>query len=404
MRKIAVITGGRADYGLLSGVLCRIENDSDMTLHLIVTGMHTSARFGETGREIEADGLPVAATVPLPLDDDSPAGVGRAMAEALTGVGAALDVARPDLVLVLGDRTEIFAAAQAAMLRGLPLAHIHGGEITEGAMDDAMRHAVTKLSHLHFASVPEYARRIIRMGERPECVFTTGALGADNAAAHAPCPREDFFKAAGLAPRARLFLVTYHPVTLAPGGGLAGAQALCAALERLVAGTGAADHAAGTGAADHDTAVLITGVNSDLGGAPIRACFDAFAAKHADRAAVCESLGRDLYLSGLHHADVVIGNSSSGVIEAPAAGAPSVNIGPRQAGRLRAASVIDCGDTADEITAAVERALNPAFRRTAQSVAEKRKSEGGVAEKIVQVLKTAALDGLLMKGFYDDAA
>ena len=357
-RRICVVTGGRADYGLLSWLMREIDDDPALRLQIAVTGSHLSPRFGLTVTAIERDGFAIAARVPLSLDDDSRLSMARATAEALAGFAEAFSVLAPDMVVVLGDRFEILGAAEAALLLGVPLAHIHGGEVTEGMVDDTIRHALTKMAALHFVAAEPYRRRVIQMGEDPARVFTTGAPGLDHfrrlplldtaALEHTLgfcLGGED--RSAG--PRnaksvgGPLLLVTYHPPTWCADPGRA-ANALVSALQSVP-----------------DARIVITGVNADPGNRPIRACLEAFAAAHPDTVLLRESLGQRAYLSLMRIAGAVVGNSSSGIIEAPAVRVPTVNIGPRQDGRLKAASIIDCAEDAAAIASALSRALDQAF-------------------------------------------
>lgn len=382
-RRIAVVTGSRADYGLLHWTIREIIDDPALELQLVVTGAHLSPLFGETWREIEADGIPIAAKLPVNLDDDTPDATAQAMADMLRGMTRILGELDPHIMLVLGDRFEILGAAQAAMLRRVPIAHVHGGETTEGIIDEVIRHATTKMAHVHLAATEPYARRIIQMGESPDRVFVVGAPGVDNLARLEPIDRDMLLADLGLPTSLPLFVVTYHPVTLAENGGEGAMQSLCDALAEFP-----------------DATILVTGVNADPGNAAIRKLIMALTSGHGSTIVARESLGQRRYLSALRQAAVVIGNSSSGLIEAPAAGVPTVNIGPRQRGRLRAPSVIDCGETASEIAAAIRRALDPAFREAAFRTAPPYGS-GGAAMMITRILREVRLDGILMKSFHD---
>lgn len=382
-RKICVLTGNRAEYGLLYWSMKEIALDPGLELQVVVTGSHLEPKFGMTVRQVEADGFPIDARIPMHLDDGSSAGTARSMAAALTGVTEALERLRPDIVILLGDRFEVHAAATAAMVSRVPIAHIHGGEATEGAIDEAIRHAVTKMSHLHFVSADAYRRRVIQLGETPERVFVVGAAGLDNINRLDLLDRPALEAELGAVLGDGFLLVTYHPATLAPEASARGAAELLATLDRFP-----------------DRRVLFTGTNSDPGGAPIRRLIENFSKARPDRVVLKESLGQQRYLSALKAAAAVIGNSSSGIIEAPSLGVPTVNLGDRQRGRLRAASVIDCGETRDEIAAAVTRALDPGFRAGIDPAATPY-GRPGAARRIRDVLRTHRLDGLLMKRFHD---
>lgn len=364
-RRVCVVTGGRADYGLLYWVMRDIAADPALELRLIVTGAHLEPRFGETVEVIEADGFPIDARVPLGLTDDGPAGVGRSMAAALAGVGAAIGRLKPDLLLVLGDRYEILAAASAALVHALPVAHIAGGDITRGAVDDAARHALTKLSHVHLATHEAAARRLRQMGEEAWRVHVVGSPGLDHLRRTPLLDRPALEAALARPLGARNLLVAFHPVTLADEGGLAQVHALLAAL----------DETAG------DATVWITGVNADAGREAIATALADWARDrpntHAD-----DSLGQTRYLSLMKIADAVIGNSSSGLYEAPALGTPTVDVGDRQAGRPAAASVIHAEPSAAAIADAIRRAL-AAPRGTGDTPY----GDGRGAGRIVEVLK-----------------
>ena len=382
-RKICVVTGTRAEYGLLFWLMKEIEADPDLTLQLAVTGAHLSEKFGNTVSVIEDDGFTVDARIDLELGDDTPVGVARSLGLGVIGFGEAFDRLSPDIIVVLGDRYETFAAAQAAMLARIPIAHIHGGEITEGAIDDAMRHAITKLSHLHFTAAEPYRTRVIQLGEDPGQVFSPGAIGLDN------IDRLDLMDRAGLEAETGLpsgqgfFLVTYHPVTAGTGGEDREAEEMLNALD-------------GFG----DYAVLLTGVNADPGHDHISGLLSAYADAQPDRVSMHDSLGQLRYLSAMKHSAGVIGNSSSGFIEAPALGVPTINIGDRQKGRLRAPSILDCDGTKDAVTATIERALDPGFLAGLKDMDLPYDAPGASVE-IMRHLKTADLDAILRKSFYD---
>lgn len=382
-RRICVVTGTRAEYGLLYWLMKEIEADPTLELQLIVTGTHLEPRFGNTVDVIEADGFRIDARVPLGLDDDTPAGITKATGIAVTGVGQALAELAPDIVVVLGDRYEILAAAMAAALSRVPIAHIHGGEVTEGAIDDAMRHAITKLAALHFAAAEPYRQRIVQMGEDPARAHTVGAIGLDNIARLELMDAAALGQDIGLDLSGGYFLVTYHPATLAATVPAAAAQALADALD---------------GFPDHK--VIVTGVNADPGNAAIRGVFERFAGNNPGRVHAVESMGQLRYLSAMKHCAAVVGNSSSGLVEAPSLGVPTVNIGERQKGRLRATSVLDCAETEADITAALGTALSDPHREQAHRTVSPFGTPG-VSKRICGILRNASLDGILMKRFVD---
>ena len=382
-RKICVVTGTRAEYGLLFWLLKEIEADADLDLQLAVTGTHLSEKFGETVSVIEDDGFRVDARIDLDLGDDTPVGVARSLGLGVIGFGEAFDALKPDIIVVLGDRYEILAAAQAAMLARIPIAHIHGGEATEGLIDEAIRHAVSKMAHLHFVAAETYRNRVIQLGENPDRVFTVGATGLDNIV-HLDLPsRSDLEKDIGLDLGGKYFLLTYHPVTLSnddPGDAI---NELLTALDRFP---------------DHP--VIITGVNADPGRGRIAHLLSEYAKQWDGRVSLHSSLGQRRYLGAMKHAAAVIGNSSSGILEAPAMKVPTVNLGDRQRGRIRTPSIIDCAEQADAISEAIQRALSEAFLDTVKT-AVCPYGEGGASERIKSHLKTAELNGLLMKRFHD---
>ena len=380
-RKIAVVTATRAEYGLLQCLLEHLRDDDAVELQLVVSGTHLSERFGLTVRHIEADGFQPAARVPLPLEDDSALGTARALAAATQGLAEAFQALAPDLVLLLGDRYEMLAAAQAAMVARIPIAHLHGGEATEGAIDEAIRHAITKMAHLHFVAAESFRQRVIQLGEAPERVWTVGATGLDNIARMVLLPEHELQADIGMVFQRPLFLMTYHPETLSredPG------QALRHALAVLL---------------DTGGSVVLTGANADPGSQSIRRAAEQLALVHADRIRLVESLGVRRYLSLMAIADVVVGNSSSGLIEAPAMGTPVVDIGARQRGRPRAAAVVHCEGDAPAIRAAVAQALSPAHR-TLAAQRQTPYGQAGAAARIAAVVRSHPLNGLLNKRFH----
>ncbi|NQU61757.1 MAG: UDP-N-acetylglucosamine 2-epimerase (hydrolyzing) [Rhodospirillales bacterium] len=382
-RKICVVTGTRAEYGLLFWLMKEIEGDPELTLQLAVTGAHLSPKFGETRKTIEKDGFAIDEKIDIDLGDDTPRGIARSMGMAVIGFGEAFGRLRPDVIVVLGDRYEILAAAEAAMLARTPIAHIHGGEITEGAMDDAMRHAITKLSHLHFTAAEAYCARVIQLGEDPTRVFNTGAIGLDNIDRLTLLDRAGLKADLGLAAGQNFFLVTYHPVTLSNDDPAEGLGEMLAALDEFP-----------------DFDVVLTGVNSDPGHDTVARLLAGYVEANPARVSMHASLGQLRYLSAMKYAAAVIGNSSSGIVEAPALGAPTVNIGDRQKGRLRAPSIIDCGSATDDIAQAIERALNPGFRSGLKEI-NLPYGSSGASKKIKNILKTADLSGIVQKPFHD---
>jgi UDP-N-acetylglucosamine 2-epimerase (non-hydrolysing) len=383
MRQIAVVTGTRAEYGLLRALLKEITCSPTLALRLMVTGAHLSARFGSTCQEIEADGFPIADRIDLELDGDSPLEIARVVARSIVGFAGAFERNRPDLLVLLGDRYEILGAAQAALLARIPIAHIHGGELTEGAIDEAIRHCLTKMSHLHFTAAEPYRRRVIQLGERPERVFNVGAPGNDDLLDAALPSVDELESELGLDLKSGYFVVTYHPVTLDQGDPAAPLAELQSALDAFAA-----------------VKVIITGVNADPGNRAVAESLAAYARKNPQRVRLETSLGRRRYLAAVKHSLAVIGNSSSGVIEAPGFPVPSVNIGDRQRGRLRANSVIDCPAERGAIIAAIERALSPQFGAGLAGMVSPY-GKGGAAKEIARILRDTPLDRAVAKTFYD---
>ena len=382
-RTICVVTGARAEYGLLYWLLKEIEADPDLTLQLVATGMHLASRFGLTWRAIEDDGFNIDAKVDIDLGDDSARGVARSLGLGTIGMAEAFERLKPDIVVVHGDRFEVLAAAQAALLARLPVAHIRGGELTEGALDDAMRHAITKMAHLHFTASEAYSTRVIQLGEGPERVFTVGALGLEAVHEMPPMSPVELERSLGFPVGETTFLVTYHPATL---GRIEPAQAV----DEL------------TAALDHfpNATIVFTGVNADPGHDAIANRIRDYAAHRLGPTHYVESLGQPRYLALMRVSAAVIGNSSSGIVEAPALKVPTVNIGERQKGRLRAASIIDCQETRGAIHDAIKKVLEPEFRaRLAQTVSPY--GDGDAAGKIKTILKQTNLDGIVVKRFFD---
>ncbi len=381
-RTIGVVTVARSDYGHLVPLLEQIRTAPALRLQLFVGGSHLSERFGLTVAAIEADGWPITERIATPSEADAPADVAAAAAASLAGFARAFARHRPDLILVLGDRLEMLSAAVAALPLTIPVAHVHGGEVTEGAIDEQARHAITKLSHLHFPAAEPYARRILQMGEEPWRVHCCGAPGLDRLARLAVLSREELGRRIGLPLRRPTLLVTFHPVTLEPGETAHHVDELAAAL----------------GAAEGDMVITYPGADSMHRTVVER--LETLAAERPGTRLVA-ALGEDTYCSLLREADVMIGNSSSGLIEAPSFGLPVVNVGSRQRGRLRAANVIDVGHGRDEILTGLQRARDPAFRRFLTGMTNPY-GDGRAAPRIVAVLGRIELgQRLIEKRFVD---
>lgn len=382
-RRICVVTGTRAEYGLLYWLLCELRNAADVELQIVATAMHLSPEFGATVQVIERDGFRIDARVEMLLSGDSPSAIAKSTGLGVIGFGDAFAQLRPDLLVVLGDRFEILAAAQAATFARIPIAHIHGGESTEGLIDEAIRHAVTKMSHLHFVAAEPYRRRVVQMGEAPERVFDVGAPGLDQLVHVEWMSREELARELEMPLSRPLLLVTYHPVTLERRSPAEPMAELLAALDRF------------------DTAsVVFTYPNADTDGRVLMEMIDAFVKPRAPRVRAFVSLGQRRYLSLMREADVVVGNSSSGLTEAPALQRATVNLGDRQRGRLKADSVIDCEEQADAVAAAIAHALSEEFRARLPGTMSLYGS-GGASPKIAQALRTTDLSNIVKKRFHD---
>lgn len=381
-RRIAVVTGSRADYGLLRGLLTRLRGCAGIDLQVVACGMHLAPRFGETWRAIEADGFTLTGKVDLELGDDTPDAIARSTGIGTIGFSEAFQRLSPDLVVVLGDRFEILSAATAATLSNIPIAHIHGGEITAGAFDDAIRHAVTKMACIHFVAAEPYRLRVIQMGENPDFIFNVGAPGLDQADVAPALDRSSLFESLGIGEPRRFLLATLHPTTARPGADRATAAALLGALAQV-----------------KDRGIIFTGVNADPGNRIIDNAVRDFVSARPGHAYLFTSLGSDRYWSALRLTDVVIGNSSSGILEAPAVGTPSINIGDRQSGRLRAASILDCAVDQAEISAALSLVLEGRFQPDLSL--EPPYGRGGASGRIADLIQSIDLTKAFPKTFHD---
>lgn len=381
-RKICVVTGTRAEYGLLRWVMDGIRETPGLELMIIATGMHLSPEFGLTYREIENDGFRIDRKVEMLLSSDTPAGLAKSMGLGLIGFGDALEQLKPDLTLVLGDRFEIFSAVAAALVARIPVAHLHGGEATEGLIDESIRHSITKMSHLHFVAAEEYRQRVIQLGENPERVFLVGGLGIDNINKLPLLDRAALEASIGFKFRPRNLLVTYHPVTLDTGTSRQQMEELLAALEGL-----------------NDTNIIFTMPNADTDGRILFKMIENFVAHHPNSRAYT-SLGQTRYLSCIRQVDGVVGNSSSGLTEAPSFGKGTINIGDRQQGRLRAESVIDCKADRASISDALKRLFSPKFQSALKNTRNPY-GKGGASKKVVEKLKNINLENIIKKSFFD---
>lgn len=381
-RKICVVTGTRAEFGLMRWLMQEVQTTPDLELQVLATGMHLSPEFGLTYREIEQAGFAIDARVEMLLSSDTATAVTKSMGLGMIGYADAYARLAPDLIVVLGDRFEIFAAAAAALIAGIPVAHLHGGETTEGAFDEAIRHSITKMSHLHFVAAEDYRKRVIQLGEQPERVFLVGGLGIDAIKRVTLLDREALEASLDFKLGSRNLLITFHPVTLE---GQSSGQQMAELLDAL--------------GELKDTHLIFTMPNADTGGRELASMVNAFVATHPN-ARVYSSLGQLRYLSCMKLVDGVIGNSSSGLAEAPSMGVGTVDIGDRQKGRLAASSVIHCQSHKDSILRAIQQLYTPDFREALLTTVNPY-GNGGASQKIVDVLKHFPLSGLLKKSFYD---
>jgi GDP/UDP-N,N'-diacetylbacillosamine 2-epimerase (hydrolysing) len=381
-RKICVITGARAEYGLLRWVMQGIKDDHGLTLQVIATGMHLSPEFGLTYREIENDGFLIERKVEMLISSDTPVGIAKSMGLGLIGFADILNELKPDLIVVLGDRFEIFAAVAAALVARIPVAHLHGGESTQGAFDEALRHSITKMSHLHFVAAEEYRQRVIQLGEQPERVFLVGGLGIDNIMRLKLLDRTELEASLDFKLGQKSLLITFHPVTLETATAADQMAELLAALGTL-----------------QETQLVFTIPNADTDGRVLIRMVEQFVLQHVN-ARHYSSLGQLRYLSCIAHVDGVVGNSSSGLLEVPSFRKGTINIGDRQRGRLQASSVINCEPTRQSIAAALKRLYSADFQADLSQVRNPY-GAGGASEKVVQTIKHYVIDDITKKPFYD---
>lgn len=379
--KVAVFTGTRAEYGLLYWLLKDIQDDPELVLQLLVSGMHLSPEFGETYQQIEQDGFFIDEKIEILLSSDSAVGTAKSMGLGVLGFADALNRLTPDVLVILGDRFEALAAAQTAMILRVPILHLHGGEITEGAYDDAIRHAISKLSYLHGTSTEEYRQRVIQLGEQPERVKNVGAIGLDHLRRAEFMDVAEIARSLGFTLNQPYFLVTYHPVTLGEEKPEQSFNALLDALDEFK---------------DHQ--VIITYPNADDGGRRIIPLLEQYAKSNQKRVCAIPSLGQKRYLSTVKHAAAVIGNSSSGIIEVPSFNVPTVNIGVRQQGRLAAKSVLNCDANKQSIMASIKSAINREYTSPNEHI-ENPYGAGNASEQVITMLKNMQFEP--SKSFYD---
>ncbi|PPB58004.1 UDP-N-acetylglucosamine 2-epimerase (hydrolyzing) [Campylobacter hyointestinalis subsp. hyointestinalis] len=381
-KKIMIVTGTRAEYGLLYWLMKEMKSDADLELQVIATGMHLSPEFGLTYKEIKKD-FKIDKKIEMLVSSDSAVGVSKSMGLAMIGFAEAYNELKPDVILILGDRYEIFCAASSAMIARIPIVHLHGGEATEGLIDEAIRHSITKMSHLHFVATDEYARRVIQLGEEPNRVFNVGGMGIENIKRLNLLSRSEFEQSINFKLNKKNILVTFHPVTLEKGAAKEQFKELLNALDEL-----------------KDTNIIFTKANADMGGKIINQMIDKYSSKNSGKAVSFASLGTLRYLSALKHVDMVVGNSSSGLAEAPSFKIATINIGDRQKGRIKADSIIDC----EPNKSSIQKAINKAYTKEFKSVLENTINpygDGNASIKIIEVLKKVNLDNILKKKFWD---
>lgn len=382
-RKICIITGTRADWGLLSGIAKELKSRPGVKLQIVATNMHLSPKFGNTRDEIERDGLSIDYCVPMPVENDTAAETVRAMSVCMTGMAGAFDALRPDLAVILGDRYEMLATASAALIFHIPIAHIAGGAVSFGAFDESIRHAITKMSHLHLTETEEYRRRVIQLGEQPDRVFNVGAMGVYNIRHLHLLSREELEADLKTSIPCESLFVTFHPATLDSESPAMQCRNLITALDGL-----------------EGYKVFFSYPNSDTHGNEIIEIIEAAADRNPGKYVVFKSLGQLRYLSMLRCVAAVVGNSSSGIVEVPSMGIPTLNIGMRQMGRIAARSVVNCGTSAEEIGQGLVRVLSPEFREMSRTAANPYE-QPDTLQKIVDVLCDTPLEGITIKRFYD---
>lgn len=379
-KKICVVSSTRAEYGILKPLIRKLKQSAEWETQLVLTGAHLVERFGNTYQEAEKDGIEIFKKIPINVEGNTDYDVSLIMSNALVEFGKYFQKEKPNMLIVLGDRTEILAICVAAVNAHIPIAHLHGGELTQGLVDDSMRHAITKMSYLHFASTKEYRRRIIQMGEEPERVFYVGALGVENILNENFLSREELASCVGFPAEKDYAVVTFHPVTLEPGTAEMQIKELFIAIQSR-----------------EDVFFLITKANADEGGDIINQFMEQEVEKHSNMKLV-SSLGMKRYLSAVKYARFVLGNSSSGIIEVPVLGVPTINVGNRQKGRIMAKSIISCEPECQSILRAMDQAMNM------KSISfENLYGDGSTSEQIVRIIKEFLNKGKidLKKKFYD---
>ena len=383
IRKICVVTGSRADYGLLYWLMREIESIDNLKLQIVVTGMHLSPEFGLTINQIEQDGFIIDYKVEMLLSSDSGIGISKSMGLGMIGFADAFEGLKPDLLVLLGDRFEIFSAASVATILKIPIAHLHGGETTEGAFDESFRHSITKMSHLHFVSMLDYRHRVIQLGEYPDRVFNVGAIGIDNIKRLSLLSRKDTEESIGFSLGKRNLLITFHPATLEKSTSKEQFSNLLGALEEL-----------------ENTNLFFTKTNADTDSRVINKMIDKYVKNHSDKAIAYTSLGQLRYLSVMKHMDGIVGNSSSGLLEAPSFKIGTVNIGDRQRGRIRSESVVDCDSSMESILSSIRKIYSHSFKEKLISI-ENPYGNGDTSTKIAKIISNYPLENILKKSFYN---
>lgn len=381
--KICIATGTRAEYGLLKPLIEKISADPLFTLQLLVTGAHLSPEFGLTYKQMETDGLTIDEKVEMLLSSDTPEGITKSMGLGMIGYADALKHLQPDLLVILGDRYEMLALASTALIFRIPIAHIHGGEVTEGAYDDAIRHSITKMSALHFTSTETYRQRVIQLGEQPDRVFNVGAIGLDNFKLLKLLSKKEIEKELNIQLQKFNYLVTFHPETLSSQSAEEQFNELLEAIDK-----------------QKDSFFIFTKANADTDGRIINRMMDKYVSLNSNKSAVFTSLGTLRYLSVMRIIVAVVGNSSSGIGEAPFAKIATINIGNRQKGRIQANSIINCRADQKEITNAFNIIKSDEFRKKVK-VTINPYGKGNTSKQIISVLKKIELDSLRTKSFYD---
>jgi len=381
-RKICIVTGTRAEYGLLYWLMKEIKSDNSLELQVIATGMHLSPEFGLTYKEIEKE-FRIDKKIEMLLSSDTSVGISKSMGLAQISFAEAYNELKPDVIVVLGDRYEIFSAVSSAMISRIPIAHLHGGEATEGLIDEPIRHSITKMSHIHFTAAEEYKNRVIQLGEQPNTVYNVGGLGIDNIKKLKLLNKVEFEKSINFKLNKKNILVTFHPVTLENSTAMEQFQELLNAIDEL-----------------DDTNIIFTKANSDTDGRIINKMIDEYVDKNSHKSICFTSLGQLRYLSALQFVDAMVGNSSSGLAEAPTFQIGTINIGDRQKGRMKANSVLDCNPIKEDILKTFDKLYSTGFKTLLKKV-ENPYGNGGASVRIKDVLKTINLDDILKKSFYD---